>query len=59
LIHKKKIQTSNESNSEAHPDAIGSDGFATPEDYQKDLAYLKQKVLIFLYLRKQMHFSSL
>ncbi|XP_011005230.1 PREDICTED: methylenetetrahydrofolate reductase 2-like [Populus euphratica] len=29
---------------EAHPDAIGSDGFATPEDYQKDLAYLKQKV---------------
>ncbi|CAK7325031.1 unnamed protein product [Dovyalis caffra] len=29
---------------EAHPDVIGSDGFATLEDYQKDLAYLKQKV---------------
>ncbi|KAG6768837.1 hypothetical protein POTOM_027767 [Populus tomentosa] len=33
-----------DSNSKAHPDAIGSDGFATPKDYQKDLAYLKQKV---------------
>ncbi|CAL1404732.1 unnamed protein product [Linum trigynum] len=29
---------------EAHPDVIGDDGVATPEDYQKDLAYLKQKV---------------
>ncbi|KAJ8755170.1 hypothetical protein K2173_018968 [Erythroxylum novogranatense] len=29
---------------EAHPDVIGSDGVATPENYQKDLAYLKQKV---------------
>ncbi|KAJ8774127.1 hypothetical protein K2173_009558 [Erythroxylum novogranatense] len=29
---------------EAHPDAIVSDGVATPENYQKDLAYLKQKV---------------
>ncbi|KAB5515737.1 hypothetical protein DKX38_026385 [Salix brachista] len=29
---------------EAHPDMIGSDGFATLEDYHKDLAYLKQKV---------------
>ena len=26
---------------------IGSDGFATLEDYHKDLAYLKQKVLNF------------
>jgi hypothetical protein len=26
---------------------IGSDGFATLEDYHKDLAYLKQKVLRF------------
>ncbi|CAN1194503.1 Methylenetetrahydrofolate reductase 1 [Linum perenne] len=29
---------------EAHPEVIGSDGLATPEAYQKDLAYLKQKV---------------
>ncbi|CAL1404731.1 unnamed protein product [Linum trigynum] len=29
---------------EAHPDVIGSDDLATPEAYQKDLAYLKQKV---------------
>ncbi|XVE84689.1 hypothetical protein DITRI_Ditri17bG0033600 [Diplodiscus trichospermus] len=29
---------------EAHPDAIGSDGVATPEAYQNDLAYLKRKV---------------
>ncbi|KAJ6289595.1 hypothetical protein OIU78_025509 [Salix suchowensis] len=29
---------------EAHPDMIGIDGFATLEDYHKDLAYLKQKV---------------
>ncbi|CAN0922991.1 Methylenetetrahydrofolate reductase 1 [Linum grandiflorum] len=29
---------------EAHPDVIGSDGLATPEAYQSDLAYLKQKV---------------
>ncbi|KAI4322040.1 hypothetical protein L6164_021765 [Bauhinia variegata] len=29
---------------EAHPDAIGSDGLATPEAYQKDLEYLKSKV---------------
>ncbi|KAF2325548.1 hypothetical protein GH714_030194 [Hevea brasiliensis] len=30
--------------SEAHPDMIGSDGVATPENYQKDLEYLKRKV---------------
>ncbi|GAB4858979.1 hypothetical protein Ancab_010451 [Ancistrocladus abbreviatus] len=29
---------------EAHPDAIGSDGVATPEAYANDLAYLKKKV---------------
>nr|AFK33808.1 unknown [Lotus japonicus] len=29
---------------EAHPDAIGSNGLATPEDYQNDLTYLKSKV---------------
>lgn len=29
---------------EAHPDMIQSDGFATLEDYQNDLAYLKRKV---------------
>ncbi|KAH1046971.1 hypothetical protein J1N35_037755 [Gossypium stocksii] len=29
---------------EAHPDAIGNDGVATPEAYQNDLAYLKRKV---------------
>ncbi|OMO88541.1 Methylenetetrahydrofolate reductase [Corchorus olitorius] len=29
---------------EAHPDAIGSDGVATPEAYQNDLEYLKRKV---------------
>ncbi|MBA0684830.1 hypothetical protein Goari_026390 [Gossypium aridum] len=29
---------------EAHPDAIGSNGIATPEAYQSDLAYLKKKV---------------
>ncbi|GMN56080.1 hypothetical protein TIFTF001_025190 [Ficus carica] len=29
---------------EAHPDAIGSDGVATPEAYQNDLAYLKSKI---------------
>ncbi|GAB4825662.1 hypothetical protein Ancab_008535 [Ancistrocladus abbreviatus] len=29
---------------EAHPDAIGSDGVATPEAYANDLAYLKRKV---------------
>ncbi|KAF2325627.1 hypothetical protein GH714_031321 [Hevea brasiliensis] len=29
---------------EAHPDMIGSDGVATPENYQKDLEYLKRKV---------------
>ncbi|KAG4131341.1 hypothetical protein ERO13_D09G199900v2 [Gossypium hirsutum] len=29
---------------EAHPDAIGSNGVATPEAYQSDLAYLKKKV---------------
>ncbi|KDP29529.1 hypothetical protein JCGZ_19242 [Jatropha curcas] len=29
---------------EAHPDMIGSDGLATPENYQKDLEYLKRKV---------------
>ncbi|KAF2325626.1 hypothetical protein GH714_031314 [Hevea brasiliensis] len=30
--------------SEAHPDMIRSDGVATPENYQKDLEYLKRKV---------------
>ncbi|MCL7031391.1 hypothetical protein MKW94_021456 [Papaver nudicaule] len=29
---------------EAHPEVIGEDGVATPEAYQKDLAYLKEKV---------------
>ncbi|KAG8481190.1 hypothetical protein CXB51_026018 [Gossypium anomalum] len=29
---------------EAHPDAIGNYGVATPEAYQNDLAYLKRKV---------------
>ncbi|KAF4355916.1 hypothetical protein F8388_025919 [Cannabis sativa] len=29
---------------EAHPDAIGPDGLASPEAYQVDLAYLKSKV---------------
>nr|KJB37865.1 hypothetical protein B456_006G223600 [Gossypium raimondii] len=29
---------------EAHPDAIGSNGVATPEAYQSDLAYLKKKI---------------
>ncbi|KAE8670277.1 Methylenetetrahydrofolate reductase 1 [Hibiscus syriacus] len=29
---------------EAHPDAIGDNGLATPEAYQNDLAYLKRKV---------------
>ncbi|GLT66065.1 hypothetical protein SLA2020_384580 [Shorea laevis] len=29
---------------EAHPDAIGSDGVASSEAYQKDLEYLKRKV---------------
>ncbi|XVF65324.1 hypothetical protein PTKIN_Ptkin09bG0238700 [Pterospermum kingtungense] len=29
---------------EAHPDAIGSNGVATPEAYANDLAYLKRKV---------------
>ncbi|KAK4804005.1 hypothetical protein SAY86_003822 [Trapa natans] len=29
---------------EAHPDVIGSDGVATVETYQSDLAYLKRKV---------------
>jgi methylenetetrahydrofolate reductase (NADPH) len=29
---------------EAHPDVIQSNGLATPESYQSDLAYLKQKV---------------
>ncbi|MED6221279.1 Methylenetetrahydrofolate reductase 1 [Stylosanthes scabra] len=29
---------------EGHPDVIGSDGLATPESYQNDLAYLKSKV---------------
>lgn len=29
---------------EAHPDAIGTDGLASPEAYQSDLAYLKKKV---------------
>ncbi|KAK4788739.1 hypothetical protein SAY86_020058 [Trapa natans] len=29
---------------EAHPDIIGSDGVATAEGYQSDLAYLKKKV---------------
>ncbi|EXB68652.1 putative methylenetetrahydrofolate reductase [Morus notabilis] len=33
---------------EAHPDAIGSDGVATPEAYEKDLAYLKSKARSFL-----------
>lgn len=28
---------------EAHPDVIGSNGVATPEGYQSDLAYLKKK----------------
>jgi hypothetical protein len=31
--------------SEAHPDVIGTDGLAPAEGYQKDLAYLKSKVL--------------
>lgn len=31
--------------SEAHPDMIGSDGLATPEGYQNELAYLKSKVI--------------
>ncbi|KAF2325621.1 hypothetical protein GH714_031264 [Hevea brasiliensis] len=30
--------------SEAHPDMIGSDGVATPENYQKDLEYFKRKI---------------
>ena len=29
---------------EAHPDVIGEDGTASEEAYQKDLAYLKEKV---------------
>ncbi|EEF33179.1 methylenetetrahydrofolate reductase 2 [Ricinus communis] len=29
---------------EAHPDMIESDGLATPENYQRDLEYLKRKV---------------
>ncbi|KAI3876092.1 hypothetical protein MKW92_053927 [Papaver armeniacum] len=29
---------------EAHPEVIGEDGVASPEAYQKDLAYLKEKV---------------
>ncbi|KAF3621494.1 Methylenetetrahydrofolate reductase 1 [Capsicum annuum] len=29
---------------EAHPDVIPANGLATPEAYEKDLAYLKQKV---------------
>ena len=29
---------------EAHPEVIGEDGVATPEAYEKDLAYLKEKV---------------
>ncbi|KAK8684905.1 hypothetical protein V6N13_040919 [Hibiscus sabdariffa] len=29
---------------EAHPDAIGNNGVATPEAYQNDLSYLKRKV---------------
>ena len=29
---------------EAHPDVIGSNGLASPEGYQNDLAYLKSKV---------------
>ncbi|KAE8658438.1 Methylenetetrahydrofolate reductase 1 [Hibiscus syriacus] len=29
---------------EAHPDAIGDNGVATPEVYQNDIAYLKRKV---------------
>lgn len=32
--------------SEGHPDVIGSDGVATLEAYQSDLAYLKRKVLL-------------
>lgn len=35
--------------SEAHPDAIGSDGVATEEAYHNDLAYLKRKVLLLFY----------
>lgn len=38
--------------SEAHPDVIQSDGVATLEGYQNDLAYLKRKV--FLYFRNAM-----
>lgn len=30
---------------EAHPEVIGEGGVATEEAYQKDLAYLKQKVV--------------
>lgn len=33
---------------EAHPDVIGSNGVATPEGYQSDLAYLKKKVTLIL-----------
>lgn len=29
---------------EAHPEVIGESGVATEEAYQKDLAYLKEKV---------------
>lgn len=43
--------------SEAHPDVIQSNGLATPESYQSDLAYLKQKVFFFLY--KQLQLISL
>jgi len=31
---------------EAHPEVIGESGIATEEVYQKDLAYLKEKVCI-------------
>lgn len=34
--------------SETHPDMIGSNGVATPEGYQSDLAYLKKKVTLIL-----------
>ena len=34
--------------SEAHPDVIGSNGVATLEGYQSDLAYLKRKVTLIL-----------
>lgn len=34
--------------SEAHPDVIGSNGVATTEGYQSDLAYLKKKVTLIL-----------